>query len=120
MNTRPQDDCERPVSNRIVEADVETDVETDVGVDADGDDQLVPIGGQPPSMLNPPAGCAFHPRCAIARSESGCDSMMPTLFDETPAAIVSGTTGPAVDRSGHGAACWRRDESRALLGVVGA
>jgi oligopeptide/dipeptide ABC transporter ATP-binding protein len=89
-------------------------------VDADGDDQLVPIGGQPPSMLNPPAGCAFHPRCAIARSESGCDSMMPALFDETPAAIVSGTTGPAVDRSGHGAACWRRDESRALLGVVGA
>ena len=87
-------------------------------VDADGGDQLVPIGGQPPSMLNPPAGCAFHPRCAIARTESGCDTVMPTLFDEAPESIVTGTAGPAVDRTGHGAACWRRDESKALLGVV--
>jgi oligopeptide/dipeptide ABC transporter ATP-binding protein len=87
-------------------------------VDADGGEQLIPIGGQPPSMLNPPSGCAFHPRCPIALSEAGCDTEMPTLFDADTESVVTGTSGPPVDRSGHGAACWRRDESQALLGVV--
>ncbi len=27
-------------------------------------DRLVPIGGTPPSLINIPSGCAFHPRCA--------------------------------------------------------
>jgi oligopeptide/dipeptide ABC transporter ATP-binding protein len=26
-------------------------------------DRLVQIKGQPPSMLRPPSGCRFHPRC---------------------------------------------------------
>jgi peptide/nickel transport system ATP-binding protein len=26
-------------------------------------DQLVSIEGAPPSLVNPPSGCAFHPRC---------------------------------------------------------
>jgi len=30
----------------------------------DPDKALVPIPGTPPSLLNPPDGCAFHPRCA--------------------------------------------------------
>ncbi len=30
-------------------------------------ERLVPIAGTPPSMLHPPAGCAFHPRCPMAR-----------------------------------------------------
>ena len=29
--------------------------------------RLVPIGGQPPDLARIPSGCAFHPRCAIAR-----------------------------------------------------
>ena len=29
----------------------------------DTDAQLIPIPGNPPSLLNPPTGCAFHPRC---------------------------------------------------------
>src|SRR5204862_1741726 len=27
--------------------------------------RLLPIVGSPPSMLHPPSGCAFHPRCPI-------------------------------------------------------
>jgi oligopeptide/dipeptide ABC transporter ATP-binding protein len=29
-------------------------------------DRLTQIGGQPPSLLNPPKGCRFNPRCAYA------------------------------------------------------
>ncbi|MCU1370632.1 MAG: oligopeptide/dipeptide transporter, ATPase subunit [Ilumatobacteraceae bacterium] len=45
----------------------------------DIDQPLVPIGGQPPSMLQPPTGCAFHPRCLFASEEAGCMSVMPEL-----------------------------------------
>jgi peptide/nickel transport system ATP-binding protein len=38
---------------------------------------LVPIEGSPPSLLNPPPGCAFHPRCKY-RFEP-CDKMRPPL-----------------------------------------
>jgi oligopeptide/dipeptide ABC transporter ATP-binding protein len=45
----------------------------------DASQPLVPIGGQPPSMLNPPAGCAFHPRCKFARASAGCAETIPPL-----------------------------------------
>nr|WP_255609687.1 ABC transporter ATP-binding protein [Micromonospora sp. PLK6-60] len=32
----------------------------------DADTDLVPIPGSPPSLINLPAGCAFHPRCRYA------------------------------------------------------
>ena len=30
------------------------------------EEDLVPIPGTPPSLINPPSGCHFHPRCAYA------------------------------------------------------
>jgi peptide/nickel transport system ATP-binding protein len=30
-------------------------------------EELVPIGGRPPSLINLPTGCAFHPRCPYVR-----------------------------------------------------
>jgi peptide/nickel transport system ATP-binding protein len=36
---------------------------------------LVPIEGSPPSLLNPPSGCPFHPRCKYRFSP--CDSQLP-------------------------------------------
>jgi peptide/nickel transport system ATP-binding protein len=33
------------------------------------EDDLVPIPGTPPSLINPPSGCHFHPRCAYAQPE---------------------------------------------------
>jgi len=42
---------------------------------------LIPIPGMPPSLLNPPTGCAFHPRCPHTdKVPSGrCASELPEL-----------------------------------------
>jgi peptide/nickel transport system ATP-binding protein len=40
-------------------------------------DVLVPIEGSPPSLLRPPQGCPFHPRCKY-RFEP-CDTKRPPL-----------------------------------------
>ncbi|WP_239127675.1 ABC transporter ATP-binding protein [Asanoa siamensis] len=42
-------------------------------------DQLDPIPGNPPNMADPPAGCAFHPRCPLARAR--CETERPLLRD---------------------------------------
>jgi len=36
-------------------------------MDAPRDEELVPIEGRPPSLINKPSGCAFHPRCPFVR-----------------------------------------------------
>jgi oligopeptide/dipeptide ABC transporter ATP-binding protein len=36
-------------------------------VDESGEERLVPIEGSPPSLINKPSGCAFHPRCPFAQ-----------------------------------------------------
>jgi peptide/nickel transport system ATP-binding protein len=38
---------------------------------------LVPIEGAPPSLITPPGGCAFHPRCGYVLAE--CDHVVPEL-----------------------------------------
>jgi peptide/nickel transport system ATP-binding protein len=36
-------------------------------LDSPRGDQLVPIGGRPPSLINLPSGCSFHPRCPYVK-----------------------------------------------------
>jgi peptide/nickel transport system ATP-binding protein len=36
-------------------------------LDVPRDAPLVPIPGRPPSLINPPSGCSFHPRCPYVR-----------------------------------------------------
>ncbi len=45
------------------------------------DERLVPIPGQPPSPAQLPAGCSFHPRCAIGRERPLCAQQTPALRD---------------------------------------
>ena len=58
-------------------------------VTADTSARLVPIPGNPPSLLNPPTGCPFHPRCAHVDKVPGdlCRTELPPL--------VPGLRGPA-------------------------
>ncbi|MEU3708950.1 ABC transporter ATP-binding protein [Streptomyces catenulae] len=55
---------------------------------SDVDEALYPIPGSPPSLLNPPSGCAFNPRCAFPAEVSGglCTEQRPTLPDGRAAA----------------------------------
>ena len=44
------------------------------------DADLVPIKGNPPSLIDLPSGCAFHPRCGYAERTGGqCYSLVPQL-----------------------------------------
>ena len=40
---------------------------------------LQPIPGQPPSMIAPPPGCAFHPRCSFSNGRLVCRTDVPAL-----------------------------------------
>jgi len=52
------------------------------------DKPLRPIPGSPPSLVNPPKGCAFFPRCPYAKLVDGtgdrCANEMPELLPITP------------------------------------
>jgi peptide/nickel transport system ATP-binding protein len=48
-------------------------------LDDTGDEPLVPIRGAPPSLINVPPGCPFHPRCRFARVPGLCDGEVPAL-----------------------------------------
>ncbi len=58
-------------------------------LDEEAKTKLVPIWGQPPDLLAPPAGCRFRPRCDYAMKI--CEQELPPYFEERP---------------GHQAACW--------------
>ena len=44
--------------------------------------QRIVLAGDPPSPINPPVGCAFHPRCAYAQAQ--CKLSVPALVADTP------------------------------------
>ena len=46
-----------------------------------------PVGGEVPNPLNPPTGCAFHPRCPHA--EARCRSEAPALRDPGDGSLVA-------------------------------
>jgi len=49
-------------------------------IDREVQDRLLPIPGNPPSLINVPTGCAFHPRCAFAEQTGGAsENIVPEL-----------------------------------------
>ena len=52
-------------------------------VSADTSARLIPIPGNPPSLLNPPDGCSFHPRCLHRNKVPGdlCRTELPLLIE---------------------------------------
>jgi oligopeptide/dipeptide ABC transporter ATP-binding protein len=54
-----------------------------------GETQLRPITGQPPSLLNPPSGCAFNPRCDQAEVPGRCNTEQPVLREVAPGHLAS-------------------------------
>ncbi len=63
----------------------------------DVDDRwLKPIPGQPPSLINIPAGCPFHPRCELSQGRDECRGEMPPLEE--------------IESKGHLSACYFKHE----------
>ncbi|HXG77600.1 MAG TPA: ABC transporter ATP-binding protein [Gaiellaceae bacterium] len=50
---------------------------------------LEPIPGQPPSLITPPPGCAFHPRCTFSQGRALCRTDIPALRQIGGAAHLS-------------------------------
>ena len=53
-------------------------------------ERLVPIKGTPPSLINVPSGCAFHPRCDYAALTGGrSETEIPLLREADPGHLVA-------------------------------
>jgi peptide/nickel transport system ATP-binding protein len=61
------------------------------------------VAGSVPSLLDPPPGCRFHPRCSLA--EDKCSAAMPPMYQVAP---------------GHAAACVRYENTRWICNPAGA
>jgi peptide/nickel transport system ATP-binding protein len=54
-------------------------------LDKERQERLVPIPGTPPSLINVPVGCAFHPRCAYGHLNGGrSETERPELVEHVP------------------------------------
>jgi peptide/nickel transport system ATP-binding protein len=54
-------------------------------IDRELQERLIPVQGNPPSLINLPNGCAFHPRCPFAdRTEGRSQSEVPQLTEVGP------------------------------------
>ncbi|HTW20425.1 MAG TPA: ABC transporter ATP-binding protein [Mycobacteriales bacterium] len=59
-------------------------------LDRTGVDRLQPIPGNPPSLINVPPGCPFHPRCAYAELNGGKErEVRPKLAESMPGHLVA-------------------------------
>jgi oligopeptide/dipeptide ABC transporter ATP-binding protein len=43
--------------------------------------RLLPIPGNPPSLISRPPGCSFHPRCRMSEGRELCRTVVPPLVD---------------------------------------
>ncbi|MFG2001327.1 ABC transporter ATP-binding protein [Spirillospora sp. NPDC048911] len=72
--------------------------------------RLRPIPGQPPSLINLPPGCVFHPRCEYVMPR--CRTEEPPLMPVPAPAGAAGAAGAAAPE--HVSACWLPPEAVGL------
>jgi peptide/nickel transport system ATP-binding protein len=72
--------------------------------------------GEPPSLIHPPAGCRFHPRCPFAMPR--CTTDLPVRIEISKGAgplpapgPTDGAENPRSAGDAHWAACWLYDEA---------
>ncbi len=70
-------------------------------LDRERSERLLPIKGLPPSLINVPSGCPFHPRCAYEGRNNGASQSERPEFREV--------------RPGHFIACHLDDEDRRTI-----
>ncbi|MFD5894784.1 ABC transporter ATP-binding protein [Streptomyces sp. NPDC060366] len=71
-------------------------------IDREQTDRLIPVKGQPPSLINVPEGCAFNPRCPYA---------------DVPKGGITRTERPELKQvgTGHHSACHMSQEERTKI-----
>jgi peptide/nickel transport system ATP-binding protein len=69
-------------------------------LDGSREQPLVPIPGLPPSLISPPSGCRFHPRCPYAQPEH---------------ARIDPALEPPADEPGQRVACLLEPQTRRRL-----
>ncbi|MGC5344410.1 ABC transporter ATP-binding protein [Streptomyces sp. DT24] len=71
-------------------------------IDRDQTERLIPVKGQPPSLINIPSGCAFNPRCPYA---------------DVPKDNITRTERPELHETGagHFSACHMTQEERTRI-----
>ncbi|MCW2969969.1 MAG: peptide transporter ATPase [Solirubrobacterales bacterium] len=69
-------------------------------LDSPREEDLVPIPGTPPSLINPPSGCHFHPRCPYAQPDHS---------------VIDPSLQPAPGEPDHHVACLLEAEVRRRL-----
>jgi peptide/nickel transport system ATP-binding protein len=58
--------------------------------DRDRSERLMPIKGTPPSLINMPPGCPFHPRCAFEKNTDGlAQRERPDLLESSSGHLVA-------------------------------
>jgi peptide/nickel transport system ATP-binding protein len=68
-------------------------------MDRERQERLVPIKGTPPSLINVPRGCAFHPRCPYEpRTEGLGSTVVPELEERSVGHLVRCHLDPAERR----------------------
>jgi oligopeptide/dipeptide ABC transporter ATP-binding protein len=72
---------------------------------------LKEIPGEPPDMIEPPAGCAFHPRCPLAQAQ--CRRFVPPLEKVGPTHFVA--CPPSLERTIPGHKGWVTTLERRFL-----
>ena len=86
-------------------------------IDADVE-RLVQIQGQPPSLLNPPSGCRFHPRCPYVMDV--CKTVEPELLPvSNDAAAPAGLPPRRGDEGPRGREAARRHAGGGVLMAAG-